>query len=518
MGSPLKLLLCGDVNGQFRKLFDRVATVNKKSGPFEMLVCVGDFFGSGSSEWEAYMSGASKVPLLTYILGPTPGGAVDEKIAATDGNLCENVVHLGTRGVFTGASGLKVAYFSGVQSSDGKSTKTAFTKKDALDFLLPIMESTGQRGVDLFLSSQWPKDISKYAHTAPEHDNGEKSDVIALLAYFLRPRYHFTSSPDTYYERLPYRNHKVLREPARHATRFISLASVGNTSKAKWLYAFSIVPMADLSNAELVKQPADITECPFQFTEEDLKLEKAKQFFYDLAPGPEKGKKRSRDGGEPRQKRPPPEPKGPCWFCLASPEVEKQLVISIGESCYLALAKGALTPDHVLILPIGHHQSTVEVDEDTLEEINKFKDCLRGYYKSVGKCPVYFERNYRSSHLQIQVVPVAKTLMPGLMSVLVDYGKSVGVDLDEIPQNSNLRQIMDPGRPYFYMEFQGVRLLHRIRKQFPLQFGREVLACEEVLNLPHMADWRNCSATKEEEVSTVAAFRDQFKPYDFTLV
>lgn len=30
-----------------------------------------------------------------------------------------------------------------------------------------------------------------------------------------------------------------------------------------------------------------------------------------------------------------------CWFCLASsPDVEKHLVISVGEFCYLALAKG----------------------------------------------------------------------------------------------------------------------------------------------------------------------------------
>ena len=28
--------------------------------------------------------------------------------------------------------------------------------------------------------------------------------------------------------------------------------------------------------------------------------------------------------------RPPPQPRGPCWFCLSSPEVEKHLIVSIG--------------------------------------------------------------------------------------------------------------------------------------------------------------------------------------------
>lgn len=32
--------------------------------------------------------------------------------------------------------------------------------------------------------------------------------------------------------------------------------------------------------------------------------------------------------------------KSKCWFCLASPSVEKHLVVTVGNSTYLALAKG----------------------------------------------------------------------------------------------------------------------------------------------------------------------------------
>jgi hypothetical protein len=31
-----------------------------------------------------------------------------------------------------------------------------------------------------------------------------------------------------------------------------------------------------------------------------------------------------------------------CWFCLATPDAETHLVVSIGEECYVALAKGAI--------------------------------------------------------------------------------------------------------------------------------------------------------------------------------
>ena len=39
---------------------------------------------------------------------------------------------------------------------------------------------------------------------------------------------------------------------------------------------------------------------------------------------------------------------------------------------YLALAKGGLVEDHVLILPIGHYQSSVTAPADVIEEIDKY--------------------------------------------------------------------------------------------------------------------------------------------------
>jgi len=40
--------------------------------------------------------------------------------------------------------------------------------------------------------------------------------------------------------------------------------------------------------------------------------------------------------------------------------------------CYLALAKGGLIDEHILILPIGHHQSTVSAPTDVIDEIEKY--------------------------------------------------------------------------------------------------------------------------------------------------
>lgn len=38
MAENLKILVVGDVEGQYDVLFNRVRTINKKSGPFDMLV------------------------------------------------------------------------------------------------------------------------------------------------------------------------------------------------------------------------------------------------------------------------------------------------------------------------------------------------------------------------------------------------------------------------------------------------------------------------------------------------
>lgn len=71
--------------------------------------------------------------------------------------------------------------------------------------------------------------------------------------------------------------------------------------------------------------------------------------------------------------------------------------------CYLALAKGGLLPDHVLILPIGHYQSVVDLSSEVMEEVTKYKSALKKFFRSKGKKYVLFERNYKSQHLQLQV-------------------------------------------------------------------------------------------------------------------
>lgn len=341
---PLRLLACGDVDGKFDVLFNRVRTIQKKSGNFDLLLCVGNFFGSTQdAEWEEYKTGNKKAPIQTYVLGANNQETVSYFQHADGCELAENITYLGRKGVFTGSSGLQIVYLSGTESLDEPVPAYSFSPKDVSSLRTMLCSTSQFKGVDILLTSPWPKYVGSFGNSSGEVDTKHcGSALISSLAMSLKPRYHFAALEKSYYERLPYRNHVVLQESAQHATRFIALANVGNPEKKKYLYAFSIVPMKLMAVAELVKQPPDVTENPYRESGKQAagrkqipapQEESACQFFFDL--NEKQGRKRSSTGrgNKPphaKQPRKPPQPPGPCWFCLASPEVEKHLVVNIG--------------------------------------------------------------------------------------------------------------------------------------------------------------------------------------------
>jgi hypothetical protein len=100
-----------------------------------------------------------------------------------------------------------------------------------------------------------------------------------------------------------------------------------------------------------------------------------------------------------------------------------------------------------------------------------------------------------------------------------EYAESEGIEMQEFPPNAELFQMTRPGFPYFFLELppEGTKLFSTIVKNFPIQFGRELLASESLLNCPDKVDWKECKATKEEETRWTQDMRRGFKPFDFTL-
>jgi len=182
MGTPYKILACGDVKGKFSTFFKKVKSVNAKNGPFEMIICVGDFFGDhefGDSEdrqiWDEIKSGKVQVPAPIYMLGPLNES---QKTFYPDIDGCElapDVIYLGRIGLLTTSQGMKIAYVS--PNVDFESVKSLEVRTEC--------EHGDFQGVDILLSSDWPMGLGS------GDDQVKKTDGISLIsrvAVKLRPR------------------------------------------------------------------------------------------------------------------------------------------------------------------------------------------------------------------------------------------------------------------------------------------------------------------------------------------
>ncbi|KAL4715033.1 hypothetical protein ACJJTC_003184 [Scirpophaga incertulas] len=520
-----KTLICGDVNGNFKMLFSRVESIVKKSGAFDVLLCAGNFFGIDNSELDAFKMGTRKVPVTTYVFGPSDSQH-SEFYCKEGSEIAPNIIYMGRRGIFTTSMDVKIAYLSGLSRRElGKDIPMCtFEPSDCSAVRDACFRGQSEfRGVDILISTLWPAGIQQDDTQKVEVEPERLSNLLSWLSIHVKPRYHFVPSTNKYYERQPYRNQSIHQDYRECATRFIALAPVGNKMKEKWIYACSLQPITKMRMTDLLQVTTDETPCPYdpELLKQHqpgkvVKLTGNGQFFFNMDAGDDDHGKRKQKGEHPERKRREIDP-DTCWFCLSSPTVEKHLVISVGTHCYLALAKGPLTPLHVLILPIAHHQSITRAPDEVVKEIKMFKDALRKFVASLDMEIVFFERNYRTTHMQIQAVPVPRSCASQILEVFQDEAGINSIQLEILPPFAEINQVTLPGAPYFHADLPtGEQIYAKTKQHFPLQYGRDVLSSTPILDCENKADWRLCLLTKEEELEHVKSFREKFRPFDFT--
>jgi hypothetical protein len=153
-----------------------------------------------------------------------------------------------------------------------------------------------------------------------------------------------------------------------------------------------------------------------------------------------------------------------------------------------------------------------------LNRFYTFKVAITKALKTKGKSVVFFERSFKSPHLQIQCVAIPSEKEDLVKEVFVEMAAMQSINLDELPPHAELRQVVPSGKPYFFLELpKKERFVSHIQGRFPLQFGREVLANQDLLNCMDRVDWKNCPSSKDQEVKETARFRQIFQPFDFTL-
>ena len=185
-----------------------------------------------------------------------------------------------------------------------------------------------------------------------------------------------------------------------------------------------------------------------------------------------------------------------CWFCLSNPAARKHLIADIGEEVYLTLAKGPLTPEHVIIVPIEHVSSTLnnlgEALDKEMEHLTKKVNNLHE-----GKRAIFFRMSSNPSHhFHMQAISIDYERLSEFLEFLEDFSIKIGYNFKEIKT-----EISGAFFEFSYISETGdiVRLVHEYDPSafFPAQYGRQVLA--SFLEIEGGADWKNQIYAEDDE-------------------
>lgn len=484
----------GNADGQVKQAITKAHNVhNGKSGPFDILLLLGDVITSKTSQEDLdWLFNKDNKFLL-----PTIFSTMTEPLAESVQNLIDsddidpNLIYLSS-GTYTTASGLTIGC---VGHNQEEVAIAKFSKQ-----------------IDILVTGQWPQNVGKFTNamdSVPELNSIPQSQQLNELVLKSRPRYHFCSAGNVFWERLPF-NYADQRD---RITRFINLGHFNNSTQKKWFYAFNISTNTDTSI------PKEVTKCPLYIRHGNMIFDQT-----DLRKRPR------RDDHHDRKVKRRPEPVRPdtCFFCLSNPNVDKSLIVSIGEESYLALAKGPLTTStvsdskpgysaHILFVPISHVPTYSAIpDHETQSAValekQKYLLALRQMYSDANLVGIGFEiSRAKTVHIHMQIIPIANTLLKDLESLFFQEAERQGYSMSK-------RELDSDETEYFKVDIPDAEplIIELIPDTpFDLQFGRKVIA--KLLNCEDRVDWKNCIQSQVEEQADAQMFKNAFKPYEFTV-
>ncbi|KAJ2715524.1 hypothetical protein H4R19_001159 [Coemansia spiralis] len=227
-----------------------------------------------------------------------------------------------------------------------------------------------------------------------------------------------------------------------------------------------------------------------------------------------------------------------CWFCLANPDVDQNLMVAIGDEAYVAMAKGALVVGgasggqfdgfaspvpgggHVLIVPIVHtdslrktRESTSDADRGLGAETDRWAAAVAALFAEHGCVPLAFEtsRCLPHVHTTLQLVPIprekAEAVRPALEELCAAEGLAIERGYPAAAQDGYF-VVSDPA--------SGDDLFVHIPRQardFNLELGRKLAAT--ILGIPAREHWRQCVVAEASEASERDRFIAAFAKHDF---
>lgn len=517
---------------------------------FSLAIVLGDLFADpaiATTEDEqslsSLLSGKITLPLPTYFtLGKHPLPPLVLERVEGSGDVCENLYFLGKRSTTKTSEGLRIVALGGNLDPQ----LTAVSKDKSLPFHTEgdAKALMGTHTADILVTSNWPSSIKSNSMIKSPEGAGEPvyEQSVADLCTALKPRYHFSSSNDFFYEREPFFHLTSDGKPdINSVTRFLSLAAFNNSMKQKWMYAFTI----DANAPPLTVLPVGTTASPLTASKKRKPLSQQQESFSRFG-GSSHGHNDYHRGPK-RHKAPPPGP-GECFFCLSNPNLATHLITSIGNDAYLTTAKGPLStattypnlpyPAHILIIPLSHSPTIAsitppETRQSTYQEMERYRKSLQSMLRAqssgtLGAATWEVSRS-EGIHVHWQFLPLSADLVK---RGLVEAAFRVEAENDKYPsfETMNVGDGIDQGGDFFRVwiwrpedpksdESQQVEqqliLPLSAEFRFDVQFGRRVMA--KLLSLEKRLQWRECLQSDEEEKQDAQSFKDAFKRFDFSL-
>ncbi|KAL4985243.1 CwfJ C-terminus 1-domain-containing protein-like protein [Aspergillus falconensis] len=562
-----KIVVIGNVNCELQEVFTKLAKLHVKQS-FSFAIITGDLFGDCSREHElqqmtALLQGNIAVPLPTYFtLGSKALPArVIEQLEAND-EVCPNLYFLGKRGTLKTSEGIRMVALGGTLvegNASGNKYHPSFTESEARTLF-------GAHHADILLTHQWPKGIRTGSKIElPEGATPpQETQCVADLCSALKPRYHFSSTDEFFYEREPFFHLPTEESPeAKPLTRFISLASYTNskTTKQKWMYAFTLDP----STPPPLTIPAGATATPLRSIPTKRRpLPDQSTSYSRFAPTEDHHHHHHHSKRRKGARAPPPGP-DQCFFCLSNPNIATHLITSIGTESYLTTAKGPLPtsntfapavnfPGHILIIPFNHAPALNTITDipsrhATWTEMQRYRTALHSMLlqKSKGALGAVTWEVSRSNgiHSHWQFLPVPADLIkrglvdaafkveaenlkypkfesPSAASSSLPQPGSDGPDPSAEPGDFFRLWIWEPPISPETSENTDSTWSEKILLlplgedfRFDLQFGRRVMA--KLMQLERRINWKDDVQSQEEEEADAVAFKEAFKAFDFTL-
>nr|POE93297.1 cwf19-like protein [Quercus suber] len=556
--------IVGDVNGQISALFTKLTKLHATQ-KFAFVIIAGNLFAhkdKATAEQEEevteLLNGNIEIPLPTYFaLGHHElPDLVVQKLQSNAGELCANLTILGRKVSFKTSEGFRIVALGGTFYAGEDTPMAEFDAMYTNTDVAALSKTEGE--VDFLITSDWP-DRVRYLSSLPYNDKEPiMLQSIADLCKALKPRYHFSTSSMSY-EREPFYHVRPQQgAPPPPVTRFISLAPFNLASSApgrKWIKAFQLQPAAPppdnrdgftLSPFAVASRGSPKRKREVNDAGTNLRFGNGHAYNDRNQPSQhnsQRGSKRRRGGGD--QLRPPPGPQD-CYFCFVNPNNAAHMIGSVGNTCYVTVAKGPLSerttfpqlgfPGHMLIMPQNHAPtlaSLQELDDNkpyrnpAVAEMTQYRNALQIMIanksrpdpeKTAELGAVTWEVSRANGiHIHWQFLPVKTDMvLDGLVETAFDvmaenlgYPKFVKEDekIAGVEQGDFFKVTI-----WCESKTTVIALPLNGSFRFDIQLGRTTMA--KLLGLENRMSWKECSQPVQEETRDCEMFREAFRDLD----